>query len=1246
MNRASRTLLIVDDSPEDQELYWRYLRRDREYDYTILEATLGQQGLDLWQQHRPDVVLLDYRLPDLDGLEFLSRLQSSTQELCLPVIVVTGQGNEAIAVQAMKAGAQDYLVKGQITPEGLQLAVNGAIEVVQLRTQLQQRIDREHVVAQITRQIHQSLDLDEILQTTVAEVRHFLHTDRVLIFQLEPDGNGTVVAESVGSQWRSLLSSTIHDPCLAENYLRFNRPESETYAPALVDDYVKRYRQGQITAIADIQDTNIDPCHVELLAQFHVKANLVVPILHEDQFWGLLIAHHCATPRAWQPLEIDLLKELVTQVSIALRQAELYQQAQHELAERQQIEAVLRESEERLRLALEASRMGTWDWNIQTGQISWSENLEALFGLEPGEFDGSYEMFVSRLHPDDRDRVLAAVDHAITTGEDYDFEFRVVYPNGTIRWALTQGKVFYDLDRQPIRMAGIDVDITERKRSEAALQDSEERFRTSVENMLDSFGIYLAVRNEQGQIVDFRTEYLNEAACLNNQMTREQQLGQGLCELLPGHRGSGLFDEYCQVVETGQSLVKDSLVYEDEYGQQHLIRAFDIRVAKFGDGFVATWRDITERKHTEEALRENEQLLRLALAGAHAGSWDWEIQTDKIFWSPENFDLYGLDLAKGSPQYKDWYNALHPDDRERTNTEVASVVEERLPEFRSEFRIIHPQRGICWLLALGRLTLNEQGEPIRLSGINLDITDRKQVEESLRQSEERYRTLFESMEDGFCVIEMLFNENNMPIDYRFLEINPAFEQQTGLEQAVGKTARQLVPTLEDYWFETYGRVALTGEPVRFENSSEELNRWFDVYAFRIGQPKSRKVAILFKDISDRKLAEEEREKLLANEQSARAEAERANRIKDEFLAVLSHELRSPLNPILGWTKLLQTRRFDETKTAEALATIERNAKLQTQLIDDLLDVAKILRGKLSMDSAPINLTFVIESAIDTVRTAAVSKSILLHPVLLNIGQVSGDSTRLQQIVWNLLSNAIKFTPKGGQVEIRLERVDDQAQIIVSDTGKGINREFLPYIFESFRQEDVSTTRKYGGLGLGLAIVRHLVEAHGGTISADSPGEGQGATFTVRLPLLNLEPEPTQSHELLEQEPDLTGIRVLTVDDDRDARELLTVLLTEYGAEVVTVSSAAEVFKALESFQPDILVSDIGMPELDGYTLLQKLRSLPPEKGGQLPAIALTAYAGEVDQQRALTVGFGRHITKPIEPNQLAQAVATLVRANV
>ncbi|MEN9565846.1 MAG: hypothetical protein RLZZ69_1042, partial [Cyanobacteriota bacterium] len=396
------------------------------------------------------------------------------------------------------------------------------------------------------------------------------------------------------------------------------------------------------------------------------------------------------------------------------------------------------------------------------------------------------------------------------------------------------------------------------------------------------------------------------------------------------------------------------------------------------------------------------------------------------------------------------------------------------------------------------------------------------------------------------------------------------------------------------------------------------------------------------DIEAQKQLEIERDRVLEWETTARGEAERANRIKDEFLAIVSHELRSPLNPILGWSQLLQTQNFDQSRMAQGLEIIERNAKLQSQLIDDLLDVAKILRGKLSLNATPLNLALVIQSALEAVKTTAAAKSVCLNQVLPNIGQISGDFTRLQQIIWNLLSNAIKFTPAGGQVDICLEQIDNLAQITVSDTGKGINSDFLPHIFEYFRQEDPSITRNHGGLGLGLAIVYHLVEAHGGTISAESDGEGLGATFTVRLPLIDVEPAMEQTNGLSNRELDLTGIRVLYVDDQPDARELLEVLLTQYGAKVVTVASAIEALRVLKSLPHDILVSDIGMPETNGYSLIEQIRSLPPERGGQIPAIALTAYAGETDRELALSFGFQEHLPKPFNSNQLIQTMLTLV----
>ncbi|MEW6496871.1 MAG: ATP-binding protein, partial [Cyanobacteriota bacterium] len=396
----------------------------------------------------------------------------------------------------------------------------------------------------------------------------------------------------------------------------------------------------------------------------------------------------------------------------------------------------------------------------------------------------------------------------------------------------------------------------------------------------------------------------------------------------------------------------------------------------------------------------------------------------------------------------------------------------------------------------------------------------------------------------------------------------------------------------------------------------------------------------------------ERTQLYEAERLARTAAEAANRTKDEFLATLSHELRTPLNAMLGWTKLLRTRKFDESTAARALETIDRNTKSLATLIEDVLDVSRIIRGKLHLHIRPIELSPVIEAAIDAVSSAADAKAIQIQLMLdPSAGIVSGDPDRLQQVVWNLLSNAIKFTPKGGRVEVELSRIGTYIQIRVTDTGKGISPEFLPFVFDRFRQADSSITRSYGGLGLGLAIVRHLVEMHGGTVRAESPGEGQGATFIVQLPVRVLStpakvPRRNSSAVESEQSVDnssvLDNLRLLIVDDEADARELLSTLLNFHGADVQAAASAGEALEMLQTWKPDLLISDIGMPQEDGYTLIRKVRALASEASSQLPAIALTAYAREEDRIHALEAGFQQHLSKPIDPSELVNAIAQLV----
>lgn len=400
---------------------------------------------------------------------------------------------------------------------------------------------------------------------------------------------------------------------------------------------------------------------------------------------------------------------------------------------------------------------------------------------------------------------------------------------------------------------------------------------------------------------------------------------------------------------------------------------------------------------------------------------------------------------------------------------------------------------------------------------------------------------------------------------------------------------------------------------------------------------------LQEEIIERRQIEEERNRLLTREQAARAEAEQANRIKDEFLAVLSHELRTPMGPILGWSKLLLGGKLDPMKSRIALTTIERNAKLQVQLIADLLDVSKILSGKLSLNVTAVDLNTVITAALETVQLAADAKTLQVQTLLpATASIVRGDVVRLQQVVWNLLSNAIKFMPIGGQIEVSLAHVDTQAQIRVKDTGKGISVSFLPYVFDHFRQEDGTTTRHFGGLGLGLAISRQIVELHGGRIWVESLGEHQGATFTVELPLLRtpnlIENVADTALASLDDLP-LTNLRVLVVDDEPDSREIVAFVLEQAGAEVIAVGAAIAALQTLQSMHFDILISDIGMPEMDGYAFIQQVRQL--RVGEDILAIALTAYAGEVDQQQAILAGFQTHIPKPVEPEDLVSTVAHL-----
>ncbi|MEH2114090.1 hybrid sensor histidine kinase/response regulator [Nostoc sp.] len=585
-----------------------------------------------------------------------------------------------------------------------------------------------------------------------------------------------------------------------------------------------------------------------------------------------------------------------------------------------------------------------------------------------------------------------------------------------------------------------------------------------------------------------------------------------------------------------------------------------------------------------------------------------------------------------------------PAQLEQANQELQTQIAERL---RVEKELRKYQNHLEEMVALRTNEITKANEQLQQ-----EILERQRILEILRQSEERYRYLAEAIPqlvwttkpNGECDF---FNQNWC--DYTGLTL----EQSLGSGWLAALHPDD-VQRADKVWSDAVKSRTIYNNEYRFKRASDSSYRW----QLARGLPLKDEQGFVVKwfgtctDIHEQKQILEERAHLLELEQIARAKAETANRIKDEFLAVLSHELRTPLNAILGWSKLLQTRRLDPTKTSEALATIERNANLQVQLIEDLLDISRILQGKLTLNITKINLEYTILSALQTMQLAAETKLIEVNTAFEpDVGQIMGDSTRLQQVVWNLLSNAIKFTPRGGKVEVRLEKTDGYAQIIVSDTGKGINADFLPYVFDYFRQADSTSTRNFGGLGLGLAIVRNIIEMHGGIVQADSQGEGKGAIFTVSLPLLpdaipKLTDEQNGLALLAPSSLPLTGIRVLVVDDDTDSRDFVAFVLEQDGAFVIAVSSADEALQTLAEIKPDVLVSDISMPDIDGYMLINQVRTLTPEQGGQIPAIALTAFARNDDQQEALNAGFQMHVPKPLNPEELIAAIIKLMGIKV
>ncbi len=535
----------------------------------------------------------------------------------------------------------------------------------------------------------------------------------------------------------------------------------------------------------------------------------------------------------------------------------------------------------------------------------------------------------------------------------------------------------------------------------------------------------------------------------------------------------------------------------------------------------------------------------------------------------------------------------------------------------------------------------ENGHSVIQANIR-DIAERKRAEEALRESEAKYHTLFDSMDEGYSIIQMLYDTDGKPIDWRILEVNPAFEKHIGVACAKGKTVRELGLAVEPRWMEIYGHVAETDESLRFEEHSETLRRTFDVYAFRIGAPDERKVAVLFTNITERKRAEASLRESERRMQEHAAELADLHRRKDEFLAMLSHELRNPLSPILNAAHILRLQKDENPLQQQARAVIERQVNQLSRLVNELLEVSRVITGTIRLRPERLDIRAVVEQAVESVSPLIDQRG---HQLFVSLPAEpvwsEGDAARLEQVVINLLNNAAKYTHEGGMIWVNLQPEGDEVTLRVRDTGVGIAPELLPRIFDLFTQADRSLDRSQGGLGIGLSLTQRLVELHHGEIEAHSAGLGQGSEFIVRLPVLRTSEMETDMTSTGTVKQAAQGWRVLVVDDNVDAANMIAMMLQIYGYQAETVYSAKSALEMAVEYRPDFVVLDIGLPGMDGYEVARRLRQIHELKDTRL--IAATGYGQDSDRQRSEEAGFDHHLVKPIDPEKLQTVLELLGR---
>ncbi|CDG84856.1 hybrid sensor histidine kinase/response regulator [Janthinobacterium agaricidamnosum] len=882
-------------------------------------------------------------------------------------------------------------------------------------------------------------------------------------------------------------------------------------------------------------------------------------------------------------------------------------------------------SEQRFRAMLGATCDIVWDTPVYGEFRSEQPGWSAFTGQGKDAYMGAG--WLNAVHPDDR--AIAAgvwrdINHASGGNPLFQAEYRLRHADGGYRHMLVRATPVYDADGALREWVGAHTDVSERKRAE-------DRLRLAMNGGMGTWDLDLgtglmscsdACKANFGYAADdhFHYQQLTAALAGNDVQRWRDTVHHAIAS-------ASDFD-----IEVRVRWPDDSIHWAQMRGSCSLDAAGSVI------GLSGISLDQTERKRTEQVLHDTLARQKATLAAGEVATWTWDIAADKVIADRNMGRLFlGTDSDSTSAPLQTFLGAIHPDDLEQVMIEIEQAIGQGTP-YESAYRVRGPDRRYRSVIARGRAEYGDDGAPVSLPGVILDVTRQKQAEDKLRASEERYRSMIELMGQGFCEIEVLFDQQGQPYDYRYLDVNSAFVQQSGLSDAVGKSILEMMPGHDSHWAQTYGRVVLTGEPVRLEDEAKATGRWFDVYAVRLGGPGSTRLAVLFTDITERKKSERQLRELAED-------LSEMDRRKTEFLATLAHELRNPLAPIRNGLQIMRMAADNPATVARVRDVMERQVNQMVHLVNDLLDVARITRGQIELKKQKTDLKSVVSSAVETSLPLIDSSRHQLKVDLDNLPlPLDVDPTRLAQVLGNLLNNAAKYTPPGGQIALSARRDGSSVLIAVSDSGVGIPPESLATVFDMFTQVGQNMGRSQGGLGIGLSLVRRLVELHGGSVSVASPGSGLGSTFTVRLPLADSACPVAilstgDSNGVLQR-----NLRILVVDDNIDAAETLAALLGMMGHAIQVANDGPRALKAAGEFQPDVMFLDIGMPGMSGYDVARALRNNPHMSKTVL--VALTGWGAATDRHRSSEAGFDHHLTKPANIDAINQLLGGLVASSL